>query len=492
MVRQLPDELKKYLVYPSGSAGEVEEQYETTAYECGLKTFCCALACLPACSCFKHTLIEQGKIATAWESDQPVLIGPGRHCIYCPTTTLQDIRARNEPYIQHGTLHLIRVSPGSLGYGIEAGVGPRLFAVGYHVINSATLTWMGIISFREQVTQIDQMTVVRVETGECAYKITYKAGEGRTPDEKGALIILNPGIHVITPPEQYKDIINTSQQVMQLPPTEHQSADYVGLRVKADIYYQIVEPYKALTMVDDWKGMLRDIGNATLAGIIRSSSLSDIASSSNVSHGGGVRDPANTTAAPAYGEEPASEEAEEAKKVGFYEHAHDQFMSKVHDQVLRDWGIDISNIRIEEIKIVNSQLEMEVSKNAIDSAQKDQRFRMLEKDKIIIEQEAENMKRQLEIQTQADVLAQQMLTDQKSNSIIQMAKAEKEALVLKGEGEQAFADSVSSTQLGQQKALLSIQKEALQGLNKVAYVPHLPGLLQQSGAMLGSDVIMPK
>merc|ERR1712159_617708 len=109
--------------------------------------------------------------------------------------------------------------------------------------------------------------------------------------------------------------------------------------------------------------------------------------------------------------------------------------------VLRDWGIDISNIRIEEIKIVNQKLEMEVSKNAIDSAQKDQRFRMLEKDRIIIEQEAENQKRQLEIQTEAEVLAQQMKTQQKTQSMIELAKAEKAALELKGEGEKAFADS---------------------------------------------------
>jgi len=71
------------------------------------------------------------------------------------------------------------------------------------------------------------------------------------------------------------------------------------------------------------------------------------------------------------------------------------------------------------------------------------------------------------------------------------AKAEKQALELKGQGEAEYARLLEATELGTQLASMKIQSQALKGLSQIAYVPHLPGLLQKGGVFSDSSLLMP-
>ena len=42
-----------------------------------------------------------------------------------------------------------------------------------------------------------------------------------------------------------------------------------------------------------------------------------------------------------------------------------------------------------------------------------------------------------------------------------------------------------------QLALLKLEKDALQGITKVAYVPHLPSLLQNKNTIITEDLVLP-
>lgn len=57
------------------------------------------------------------------------------------------------------------------------------------------------------------------------------------------------------------------------------------------------------------------------------------------------------------------------------------------------------------------------------------------------------------------------------------AKASKQAMELKGQGEAEYARLLESTKLGNAMSVMQVQADTLKGLNQVAYVPQLPALL---------------
>ena len=56
--------------------------------------------------------------------------------------------------------------------------------------------------------------------------------------------------------------------------------DYVPLAIKAAVFYRITDPLKALVRIQNIPKQIQETSTATLAGIIRSSSLADVASRS--------------------------------------------------------------------------------------------------------------------------------------------------------------------------------------------------------------------
>jgi len=333
------------------------------------------------------------------------------------------------------------------------------------------------------------MKLIRVETGYVGY--AYKKGE---------LVILEPGIHLIVPPDRFGSILSTQQQTLSLPEGIHESSDYVALRIRADVFYRIVDPKRALTNIKNIEVQIRETAVSTVAGIIRSSTLNEIANSSRVTYkktaDGDEKGDGSDPSAPA-----------------FFEHVHDQFMESLHDHMLEDWGIELSNIRIESLKIDDERLAQDISKQAVQVSQQEAKYRMLQKQAELVQVEADNLKTQrlkemeatnLIIRSKADAEAAARLKEMEAtNTIIRMkaqaeasalfakaeaeakslvekAKAEKEAKELRGLGEAKYAGSLSDSALGAELARLRVQADMMQGLNQVAYVPHLPDILNKT------------
>jgi len=270
--------------------------------------------------------------------------------------------------------------------------------------------------------------------------------------------------------------------ILDLPEGVHETSDYVPLAIKAAVFYRVIDPRKALLNIQNINHQIQETSIATLAGIIRSSSLSDVASRSQ----------------PFYNKRKDADKKEDEQlsmmetvnqtaSMPFFQHVHDEFITLLHDHVLNSWGIEIQNIRIESLKINDDRLQKDISAQAIDVSKQHNRFIMLQKQQAIVTVEAETRATQTRIDTEAAIGTIRAKAQAEADAVVIKATAEKEALKLKGLGESDYAKQVESTNLGRQLAAMQVQADALKGLKQIAYVPHLPGLLSSGRGVFSVD-----
>ena len=136
-------------------------------------------------SCCNMYVVEKGQIGLTQYSDQPEILPQGRHVLLSPWNKFIGIKNENDAVIIHGTIHIIKVQAGELGYGVDMQSGhPILLTQGEHIIDSNTFEWVKFITLREPLTALGKLTVIRVDTGYVAY--CYKQGN---------LVILKPGVN---------------------------------------------------------------------------------------------------------------------------------------------------------------------------------------------------------------------------------------------------------------------------------------------------------
>ena len=375
------------------------------------------------CCCYsvcRIVLVKQGELGLTQNSDKPELLGPGRHVLLSPFNEFVGIRQVTDAVIQHGPLHIIRGEMGQLGYGVDMKSGrPIILARGKHVINDINFLWKKFITLRDRITVLDQLKIVRIETGYVGY--AYR---------RGNLEILKPGLHLIEPPDRFGDLISTQMQIIDLEEAIFESSDYVPLAIKSAIFFRIVKPERALRRISNIRQQVTETAVATLAGIIRSSSLSDIASRSqqgsqkfyHKAQGKNLSDKeSQQIISPKINENeakrssksiniPPSSMDDQPSAPPFFQHVHDEFMQQLHDHVLDEWGIEIQNIRIESLKISDKQLQTSISNQAIDVSRQHNRYIMLTKQQEItmVEANAKAEKRELKrMQKQAPFVQKQ-------------------------------------------------------------------------------------
>jgi len=234
---------------------------------------------------------------------------------------------------------------------------------------------------------------------------------------------------------------------------------------------------------------------------MRSSALNQVAQSKtvHVGHHATGADGSSGSASP----NPAAPPQQPTSSV-FFDKVHDEFIFKLYESFKKLYGIEISNIRIESFKIVNSELAENISKQAIITAQTETRLANLTSQREIATTEMERDSAVLRIQTQA--AAQKLATETQATNaatiseaeakasslkieaqgmaeaLLVRAEAEAKAIELKAAAEKKRAQDLSSTNLGQQLAILTAQSkmvsESLGGVEKVIYL--------SSGTNLGS------
>jgi len=464
LIEQLPAELMQYVVNPEH---EITHKFQKpSSMNTAIGTFLFPIFCC------KMVLVQKGFIAKTWYGDEPIILGQGRHYLLAPTHTLAGIAdLKSERMISHGPIHIISVALGQLGIGMDVRTGkPLILTTGTHYINNNFFRWQDFSDLTKPSTPIGQMQIVRVEKGYVGYGYSGQSGD---------LKIYQPGLHFIHPPDRYVSRVSKMIQITKLPNEIHESKDYVQIAVKAAIYYQVADPAKALVTVQDIHREIKELGIATLQQIIRSSTLVDIAGTNQISYS-----------------EPKAEMPQNEGGSDFYEKIHDRFMLQLHDVILEQWGIDINNIRIESLRIHDKTLAQSIANQAVQVSQLEAQHMMLAKQSEIKKVEANNraMQQKIAVEAETDVIRQRAEAD--ASAIVSKAKAQREAKILIGEGEAEYSNLVQKTGLGAELAKMQIQAEAIKGLNQIAYVPHLPGILNKlgqngAGIQLSSSALMP-
>jgi len=496
-----------------------------------------------------HVLrVTRGNYALVWESPtQPRILTEGNYVINSATFRFDKMVSMMETYVQHGTIHIIQVPKGHVAKVTED-VTPKLLGEGIHRVDFPNFKFDGLQSLTAPVITHGTVTRFRVAMGEVAVTtwhnepvfvevpgtyevdspdftyhraeqvtakllqhrnkklITVFSGEVGISYRGGQLDVLLPGRHVITAADHYFDCFLSTQQVtLRLKDGSNtkgdfllaETKDFVKVGVRADVFYSIADAFKTITRVgkDGVHEFVTETAISTLTNIIRTTNLNEIAQSQSPS------------AQPGNAAEVAAAQAAGAPSAPlFFDKAHDEFLSRLHDDFLTRYGIEISNIRIEAFKIMDEQLSMSISKQAITTAETETALANLKGQTEIATAEQERQARVCQIRTEAEANAQRVQTEsrlrmeietaeaeakvrairaqQEADARIAAAKAEAEAIRLRAEAEAGAirvkaaaeaerAAALAATPLGSRLAMLELWGETVkssnEGVSKVVY-----------------------
>merc|ERR1719320_14954 len=430
---------------------------------------------LPCCSnnmwynyCCLNTVTE-GDILLAWDFGKPRIFGPGMINLCCWGTIRGAHRSISAAdfFIRHGPLYIITVPQGTLGHGVEKGL-PILLAPGRHKITSHEFIWNGYLDLKKSEIKIGEWMLIRVDFGRVGVATI-----------SGKMSILEPGLHLFEPPDVFLRFVNTRIQILSLPPCIQESSDYVALLVKANISYHIKDPIKCIDQIQDQEAqkIIIEVSSAAIAGIIRSSTLGDMAMASKKHIDGKLVQVEGET---------------------FHERMHARFMSQVGEQLLTTMGIQIANINIVQLAIKDINLAKQISAQAVKISELEAQHKTLQKEGEVKRQQAQIDKDVAEARAEAEyiVTAKRALGSKKS--AMAEAEAQAESIKLKSDAEVgAFnkrscaeaehAERMDSSKLHRElaliKAMMNPQVKALRKVNQIAYVPHLPGIFGQKGGI---------
>eukprot|EP00026_Physarum_polycephalum_P003919 Phypoly_transcript_03936.p1 GENE.Phypoly_transcript_03936~~Phypoly_transcript_03936.p1 ORF type:complete len:695 (+),score=150.76 Phypoly_transcript_03936:149-2233(+) len=478
-------------------------------------------------------MVPVGEYALVIENNIPKILKTGTYVIDSNFFTVKEFVNVNQEHIQHGTIHIIRVLKGKIAL-INNNVRPMLLHEGTHTFTSQVLTFHGVRDVNESHVVHGTITRYRVRNGEIGLawdenkpifidkpdiyevdnpnftfercvpasdkqiqlgsrkRIVVYDGEVGISYVNGKLDILPPKEHIFDAAERvFVNFLSTRQQSIPLgegnATTGHflrcDTKDFVEIGIQAAVFYRISDPEKAVLTVGDANAiekLVKETSTATLQVIVRSTALNQVAQSKAIS------------VVPNHEDDPIDDKAPL-----FFDMVHDEFISRLHDNFVKTYGLEIANIRVEAFKIMNSELADNISKQAIITAQTENRLANLEgqrqiataemeRDSAVAMIKAQAASKQLATEVQAKntaavsdaqsrAQAAKIVAQGEAEALIIKAEAESRAIELKAAADKKRAQDLGSTPLGSQLALLTVQSDmvtkSMQGVSKVVYLP---------------------
>jgi regulator of protease activity HflC (stomatin/prohibitin superfamily) len=446
--------------------------------------------------------IKHGQIALAWYKSKPIFINtPGLYEFDDANFILDRCESMTKKEISLGSKCRILVSPGEIGLALHENKSIFLDTPNVYEFDDPNFIFKKFVAMTEKQITLGSKTRIIVQDGEVG--ISYV---------NGRLTILQPNIYTFDVKDQvFQGFLSTKQLSIQLDDVKTgilrcETKDFVEVGIRAAVYYRIGNPEKALKTVGDSEAIthiVKETCIASLQSILRSTSLNQVAQSKVVNTKSAVgtkleRDP--------FGSMP------EEKPAVFFEKVHDAFIANLHDTFNVNYGIDISNIRIEEFKMMNAELAKNISNQAIITAQTETQLANLESQREIataqqerdaavnrIKADAEARKldtetraktsaillenetkaRGLEIMAAAEAKSATIRAEADANAramtILKIGEAEAKAIELKADAEKKRAMNLESTEIGKKLALYQLHTEmvgkAMQGVQKIIWVP---------------------
>lgn len=430
----------------------------------------------------RNYVVQEGQVGLIWENSKPRLLPPGRHVLLSPFTQFAEIKNITDIHIQHGPIQIINVSEGQLASIKDSITGKiQLLTAGQHFINSNTTTFQKFIDLNSECNELGPLKLIRIETGKVG--IVY--------DGQGRLVILQPGLRLISPPNRFKCIESTQQKILELPHITFKAGDNVPLTIKADVFYTIKKPELTYSVVEDVFKFVKDLAIATLGGIIQNSTVRDVGQSSK----------------PTYSKKTAGNEVKqdvtEFQKT-FSSKVHDDFLAHLHEHTLSECGIDISNIRIETLNIADEKLAQQLSQQAIIRAKTDADLANIDAQNTVNIQRVQAEAEQNKQSAMGRVSALALESEAEAKATIIKAEARAKARELEGIGEAkaqqalnnaklAYTTQMSSTETGREILITEAQASALGKTTTIFASSNAPilnrlGLFPMTNSLISSDI----
>mmetsp|Transcript_1180 Transcript_1180/g.2641 ORF Transcript_1180/g.2641 Transcript_1180/m.2641 type:complete len:772 (-) Transcript_1180:60-2375(-) len=464
--------------------------------------------------------VQKGHVAKIFRDNVPKLLGEGTHYVDSTNFIYKGVDSLSNNLIKHGTITIVRVNQGEVGLAWQDNQPVFMEEPGLYNFDSPTFNFVRLANADEKMIDLGPKKIVTVYSGEVG--LSYDGGE---------LHVLAPGRHIIEKASHtVKSFLSTQQKSVRLVSQDHQcpsqsaasakekdmkikpitgdwlvceTKDLVKVGIRADVFYAIEDPDKAIRKiaVDEIELFVLETSLATITNIIRSTTLNEIAQSKLPSAVSSADHEESMRKAQAIGDSSAPL---------FFDKAHDEFLSKLHDDFKQRYGIEISNIRIESFKIMDQELANNISKQALTTAQTESELANLAGRTEIATKEQERLASVRQISAQAEASSLRTKTEAENQALlsaaeaqakaeqvrletaakaeasatIEKAKAEAEAIRLRGnaeaealackaEAEAKRARMLAETPLGAQLSLLGIYAEMAaksnEGIQKVVY-----------------------
>ena len=459
----------------------------------------------------------------------------------------------DEGYIQHGTIHIIRVPKGSYGCVKQNNV-PALLPPGVHFFKTDDFVLAKFASLSDESITFETITRFFVPKGNIGMAwrdsqpiffqergvylvdspmfryvksvpletpkiilgsrkiITVKEGMVGVSHHKGQLKILPPGRHVIEDEEHvFDEFLSTQQKSLNLTKDSNpsqllmvcESRELVRIGIQASVFYNIRDPKLAVIKIGDVKDIenfINDTATAVITTIIRTTSLAEIAQSGKAMEKGtgmmGDQKP----------EEPEGDDLE--TNLPFFDRMHTDFISRLRENFLNEYGIFMLNVRIGDFKVLDEDISQSIANHAsttaatqaklanlegnrqIDLVNKDSDFRIERMQADVdahrmttnarakaqaMKEEAQAQAEALKIQAGARMEATKLEAEARAASIRVIAEAEAEATRAKGDAESERATKLGSIAFGREVTLAEIHanmvEKSMAGVEKVVYLP---------------------
>ena len=494
--------------------------------------------------------VPVGHYGKVFVNNDPFLVSSANGGLYAvnnPAFRYEGDVKVDEGYIQHGTIHIIRVPKGSYGCVKQNNV-PALLPPGVHFFKTDDFVLAKFASLADESVTFETITrffvpkgsigmawrdsqpiffqergvylvdspmfrfvkSVPVETSKIILGsrkiITVKEGLVGVSHHRGQLKILPPGRHVIEEEEHiFDEFLSTQQMSLNLTKDfKHlmvcESRELVRIGIQASVFYNIRDPKLAVVKIGDVKAIenfINDTATAVITTIIRTTSLAEIAQS-----GKGTD--------PLAGKQGSKEgsEADFEPNLPFFDRMYADFIARLQENFLNEYGIFMLNVRIGDFKVLDEDISASIANHAsttaatqaklanlegnrqIDMVNKDSDFRIERMQADVdahrmttnarakaqaMKEDAQAQAEALKIQAAAKMEATKLEAEARAASIRVIAEAEAEATRVKGEAESERATKLGSVAFGREVTLAEIHAnmvvKSMGGIQKVVYLP---------------------
>jgi len=369
--------------------------------------------------------VPKGCFGTVFESNFPLLLPEGIHIYDSATLQFTGVKRKLDVSVTHGTISRFRVAKGEIGLAWQDNQPLLVEEPGTYQVDSANFRFVECKKASDKLVALGARKLITVYSGEVGILYNH-----------GCLEVLAPGRHCIEKAEQlFEGFMSTQQTCVRLkskggsnPKAQDllicDTKDLVSIGIRADVFYRIADPAKAITEVgrDKVEELVSETSIATLTNILRSTALNEIAQSVQPSAQSEQVQCAAAQAAQALGEE---------TPMMFMDKAHDKFIAKLHDDFMGRYGIEITNIRIEELKMMDESLAAAISQQAFTTAQTESRLANIAGQTEIRTQEQQRDAQVTRIQAESESRARKIVAEGQ----IAQAEAEGRAQKVRAEGD---------------------------------------------------------